>query len=128
MRISDHYQPFLLPTIVVLVGNDSARFLFGEERELNEHLQINNSSNASLPQSEEVDKSLIDLYKKTVEQMKKEVKKNDRLRFWVAVPEINKALLLSLFSKELELRIDRIISKNLVAMDLNQIARIISEG
>ena len=128
MEFSIHYSPFLEKTLIVLTSNDRARFLSALDREVEElaAIKIEVVENANFDEFK--GDQLMALGKKLSKKMADLIKANNFKVVTLCVPEVNREQLLAAMEPTILAKCSTIIPKNLSAMKLDVVMRILLEG
>lgn len=126
MEFSKHYSPFLEKTLIVLTNNEKARLLSAFGHEVDELSTVSIKSPELDDFAAQKAAQLAALGKKLSVAMEK-LLKTDFTAILLCVPEVNREQLLAAMSPSLVEKCTTIIPKNLSAMELPVVMRIILE-
>ncbi len=128
MEFSIHYPPFDVKTLIVLTNTDQARFLSVLEREVDELPPIK----IKVPENNDFDtfkaSQLTALAKKLSKKIGDLIKSQSFIAVTLCVPEVNREQLLAAINPAILAKCTTIIPKNLSAMKLDVVMRILLEG
>lgn len=119
MHVPEHYPAFANRTLLILANNALAKFYCGEERAV-EPFDV-----VTVPECDE-DNMRSELYQALSLRAYAAVQ-NGFVDVLLCVPEANKAQLLGVLHPEVKDRLVDVVPKNLAAMDLTQVMRILFE-
>jgi hypothetical protein len=123
MQISGHYAGFPEKTLVVIVNHERARMFSAYGHDFCEQPMLQSAVSDS--QDEEVIKTFFTLVHKRMEEA---LEKEGFTTLLVCVPEIHRPLFQQHTPPPLAKRIQRLVPKNLSAMEEGPIIRILFEG
>ncbi len=128
MEFSVHYQPFTERTVIALTNTERARILSAMDREVDEI----DSVSISVPENNDFDafkaSQLTALGKKLSKRLEHALDKEGFAAAILCVPEVNREQLLAAMDPAIVARCTSIVPKNLCAMDLAVVMRILLEG
>jgi protein required for attachment to host cells len=140
MQISDHYPSFPQKTLLVLTNNELARLYVLEEREITELAVVETpelepverlTSNRSVGQPD-LDAAKQhrreELYAMLSKDLLARLDSEHIVDIILCAPEANKNELVEALHPDVIKRIKEVVPKNLAAMELNQIVRILFES
>lgn len=123
-----HYQPFTERTVIALTNTERARILSAMDREVDEI----DSVSINVPVSNDFDalkaSQLTALGKKLSKRIQHALDKEGFVAAILCVPEVNREQLLAAMDPTIVARCTSIVPKNLCAMDLPVVMRILLEG
>lgn len=126
MEFSEHYTPFAEKTLIVLTNNDQARLLSGLNRDVEEI----DTLTISVPDRDDFDAykaaQLAALGKSLTKRMQTAFSKEGFATGILCIPEVNREQLLSHMNKDAVEKCE-LVSKNLCAMELSVVVRILLE-
>lgn len=123
MHISEHYAGFPEKTLVVIMNHERARIFFAQGHEFTEDKPVTVGAGAS--QDNEALRAFFSLVHK---RMERALEQEGFTELLVCVPEIHRPLFQQHTPPEISKRIQRLVPKNLSAMDEGPIIRILFEG
>lgn len=123
MQISGHYAGFPEKTLVIIMNHERARIFHAHGHDFTEQQTLQSPFCDSL--DEACIKEFFYLVHKRMEQA---LKKEDVVEFLVCVPEIHRPLFQDHTPQPLLKKIQRLVPKNLSAMEEGPIVRILFEG
>ncbi|MFA6018394.1 MAG: hypothetical protein WCT28_00580 [Patescibacteria group bacterium] len=128
MEFSEHYSPFTEKTLIVLTNTERARILSAFNRNVEEIDDIR----VTVPEQNDFDalkaSQLSALGKKVSKRIELALKKEGFTVVTVCVPEVNREQLIAAMDHSIVSRCASIIPKNLCAMDLPVVMRILLES
>lgn len=128
MEFSVHYQPFTERTVIALTNTERARILSAMDRDVEEidDLRISVSENNDFDTLKA--SQLTALGKKLSKRLEHALDKEGFTAAILCVPEVNREQLLAAMDPAVVARCTSIIPKNLCAMELAVVMRILLEG
>jgi hypothetical protein len=123
MQISEHYAGFPEKTLVVIMNHERARIFAAHGRDFIEDKVVCAAAPSS--QDEEALRTFFSLVHK---RMERALEKEGFASLLVCVPEIHRPLFQQHTPPALTKRIERLVPKNLSAMEEGPIIRILFEG
>lgn len=128
MEFSHHYTPFAQKTVIALTNTERARILSANGREVEEIDDVR----ISVPEQDDFDafkaSQLEALGKKLSKRLQSALKKEGFATAILCVPEVNREQLISSMDPQVVEQCSSIVPKNLCAMNLEVIMRILLEG
>lgn len=128
MEFSVHYQPFTERTVIALTNTERARILSAMDRDVEEidDIRISVSENNDFDALKA--SQLAALGKKLSKRLESALDKEGFTAAILCVPEVNREQLLAAMDPAVVARCASIVPKNLCAMDLPVVMRILLEG
>jgi hypothetical protein len=128
MEFSVHYTPFAERTVIALTNTERARILSAMDRDVEEidDVRINVAENDDFDAFKA--SQLSALGKKLSKRLEAALDKEGFTAAILCVPEVNREQLLAAMDPAIVARCTSIIPKNLCAMDLAVVMRILLEG
>lgn len=128
MEFSVHYTPFAEKTVIALTNTERARILSAMNRDVEEidDLRISVSENNDFDALKA--SQLAALGKKLSKRLEHALDKEGFAGAILCVPEVNREQLLAAMDPSIVARCTSIVPKNLCAMDLPVVMRILLEG
>lgn len=123
MQISGHYAGFPEKTLVVIMNHERARIFFAHGHDFIEDKPV--QADLCATQDDETLRAFFSLVHK---RMERALEKEGFAELLVCVPEIHRPLFQQHTPPEISKRIQRLVPKNLSAMDEGPIVRILFEG
>lgn len=127
MEFSAHYSPFLEKTVIVLTNTEKARVLCAEEREVIEIEELSIKVPEMTDFEAQKTAQIIALAKKVSKSVEKLFASGCTAAI-LCVPEVNREQFLAALGPLIASKITTIIPKNLSAMKLDVVMRIILES
>lgn len=123
MQISGHYSGFPEKTLVVIMNHERARIFFAHGHDFTEDTSVHAAAGELLDED-----ALKTFFSLVHARMERALEKEGVASFLVCVPEIHRPLFQHHTPPALSKRIERLVPKNLSAMDEGPIIRILFEG
>jgi hypothetical protein len=128
MEFSVHYPPFAEKTVIVLTNTERARILSAMDRDVDEIDDISISAAENSDFDALKASQLAALGKKISKRLELALDKEGFAAAILCVPEVNREQLLSAMNPAIVARCASIVPKNLCAMKLDVVMRILLEG
>lgn len=128
MEFSEHYSPFSEKTVIILTNTEHARVLSALGRTVDEIDDVK----IHVPEQSDFDAykaaQLTALGKKLSKRLEVALDKEGFTAAILCIPEVNREQLLAAMNPDTVARCTSIVPKNLCAMDLGVVMRILLEG
>ncbi|MFA6522011.1 MAG: host attachment protein [Patescibacteria group bacterium] len=139
MQLSDHFLPYLNPTLLIVTNNESAKIFKAQNHEIDEiELLVvgkrevegrgSGTPNDGPPDYDELKhQQRLELYKTLSDYLLQYTQKNPETELILCAPEANKGELQDAMHRDVQKKIVSLVPKNLASLPTDQIIRILQE-